>query len=366
MHYLDANATEPLRPEARDAIAAAFHVTGNPSSVHGAGRAARRIMEDARELLADRFGGRAADLVFTSGGTEADVLAIHALGAGRRLIVGATEHDAVRAAAPGAAVLPVDRSGVADLEALAALLADGPPTLVCLMLANNETGVLQPVADAAALCRRYGARLHVDAVQAAGRMAVDLRALDADSLAVSSHKLGGPAGAGALLLAPDVSSIAPLICGGGQERGRRGGTPPVAVIAGFAAAAAASGDASVLAPLRDAAEAAAVACGAVVCGAEAPRLPNTTCLALPGVRADAQVIALDLAGVAVSAGAACSSGKVAASHVLQAMGLGMLAAQAIRVSLPWNATRADVEAFASGYTKACLALRAGEVEARQG
>jgi cysteine desulfurase len=258
----------------------------------------------------------------------------------------------------------VDRNGIADLEALAAMLAHGAPALVCLMLANNETGVLQPVAEAAALCRRYGARLHVDAVQAAGRMAIDLRTLCADSLAVSSHKLGGPAGAGALLLAPDVSSIAPLIAGGGQERGRRGGTPPVAVIAGFAAAAAASGDAHALTPLRDAAETAAVACGAMVCGADAPRLPNTACLALPGVRADAQVIALDLAGVAVSAGAACSSGKVAASHVLAAMGLGALAGQAIRVSLPWNATWADVKAFAEGYRQTSLALRAGEVEAR--
>ena len=364
MPYLDANATEPLRPEARAAVAAALEVTGNPSSVHGPGRAARRIMEDARESLAARFGGRAADLVFTSGGTEADALAIHALGAGRRLIVGATEHDAVRAAAPDAAILPVDRSGVADLDALAALLADGPPALVCLMLANNETGVLQPVAAASALCRRHGARLHVDAVQAAGRMAVDLRALGADSLAVSSHKLGGPAGAGALLLAPDVSSIAPLISGGGQERGRRGGTPPVAVISGFAPAAAVAGDAGRLASLRDAAEAAAVACGAVVCGADAPRLPNTTCLALPGVRSDAQVIALDLAGVAVSAGAACSSGKVAASHVLQAMGLGALAGQAIRVSLPWNATRADVEAFAERYATTCSALRSADATAR--
>ena len=357
MHYLDANATEPLRTQARDAVAAALDVTGNPSSVHAAGRAARRIMEDARDSLAARFGGRAADLVFTSGGTEADALAIHALGAGHRLIIGATEHDAVRAAARGAEVLPVDRSGVADLDALAALLENRPPALVCLMLANNETGVVQPIADAAGLCRRHGARLHVDAVQAAGRMAVDLRALGAASLAVSSHKLGGPAGAGALLLAPDMSSIAPLIAGGGQERGRRGGTPPVAVIAGFAAAAAASGDSSALAPLRDAAEAAAVACGAVVCGADASRLPNTTCLALPGVRADAQVIALDLAGVAVSAGAACSSGKVAASHVLDAMGFGALAGQAIRVSLPWNATWADVAAFAEAYTKAAAALR---------
>lgn len=349
MHYLDANATEPLRPEARAAMAAALDVTGNPSSVHGAGRAARRVMEDARETLAARFGGRPADLVFTSGGTEADALAIHALGAGRRIVMSATEHDAVRAASPGAAILPVDRTGVADLDALEALLAGGSLALVCLMLANNETGTLQPVAAAAALCRRHGARLHVDAVQAAGRMAVDFAALGADSLAISSHKLGGPAGAGALLLCPDAASIAPLIAGGGQERGRRGGTPPVAVIAGFAAAALAAGDAGSLAPWRDAAEQAALACGAVVCGAGAPRLPNTTCVALPGVRADAQVIALDLAGVAVSAGAACSSGKVASSHVLEAMGLGPLAGQAIRVSLPWNACAADVAAFATAY-----------------
>lgn len=366
MHYLDANATEPLRPEARAAIAAALDVTGNPSSVHGAGRAARRIMEDAREALAARFGGRAADFVFTSGGTEADALAIHALGAGRRVIISAIEHDAVRAAAAGAASLPVDRHGVADLDRLASLLAEGMPTLVCLMLANNETGVLQPVAEAAALCRRHGARLHVDAVQAAGRMTVDFAALGADSLAISSHKLGGPTGAGALLLAPEASACAPLIAGGGQERGRRGGTPPVAAIAGFAAAAAAaggaapaaaSGGAAALAPLRDAAEQAAVACGAVICGANAARLPNTTCIALPGVRADAQVIALDLAGVAVSAGAACSSGKVAASHVLAAMGLGPLAGQAIRVSLPWNTTVEDVTAFAAAYAQMAERLR---------
>ncbi len=370
MHYLDANATEPLRPEARAAMAAALEVTGNPSSVHGAGRAARRVMEDAREALAVRFGARPADLVFTSGGTEADALAIHALGAGRRRIIGATEHDAVRAAAPDAAVLPVDGDGVADLDALAVLLSDGPPALVCLMLANNETGTLQPVAEAAALCRRYGARLHVDAVQAAGRIAIDLAALAADSLAISSHKLGGPAGAGALLLAADASPIVPLIAGGGQERGRRGGTPPVAAIAGFAAAAqacdaaaqangaaAAQACGAALGPLRDAAEQAAIACGAVVCGGGAPRLPNTTCVALPGVRADAQVIALDLAGVAVSAGAACSSGKVAASHVLAAMGLGALAGQAIRVSLPWNATREDVIAFAQAYAGMAARLR---------
>ncbi len=350
MTYLDANATEPVRPAALAAAAAVMRSVGNPSSVHAAGRAARRVLEDARERLAARFGAAPADLVFTSGGTEADAWAVRALGAGRRVIVGATEHDAVRAAAAGAAVLKVDGEGIADLDALRRWLAEGPPALVCLMLANNETGAIQPVAEAAALCRAAGALLHVDAVQAAGRMAVDLAALGADSLALSSHKLGGPAGAGALLLGRRAGEIiTPLIVGGGQERGRRGGTPPLPAIAGFAAAAAEATDAAGLAGLRDAIEQAALAAGAVAIGAGAPRLPNTTCLALPGVRAETQVIALDLAGIAVSAGAACSSGKVARSHVLDAMGLGRLAGEAIRVSLPWSATASDVAAFARAY-----------------
>jgi cysteine desulfurase len=359
MHYLDANATQPLRPAARAAILSALQVCGNPSSVHGAGRAARRIQEDARERLAVRFGAPAAHLVFTSGGTEADAVAIHAMAGGRRIIVSAIEHDAIRAAAPCAVVLPVDPGGTAELGVLADILGDGVPSLVCLMLANNETGVIQPVAAAAATCRRFGALLHVDAVQAAGRVPVDLSAIGAHSLAISSHKLGGPAGVGALLLAEDAPFGRALIGGGGQERGRRGGTPAVALIAGFAAAADAARDDDwrAIAALRDGAEAAAIASGAVVCGDPANRLPNTTCLALPGVRADAQVIALDLAGVAVSAGAACSSGKVAVSHVLLAMGLGPLAGQAIRVSLPWNVTPDDVHAFAAVYARVADRLR---------
>jgi cysteine desulfurase len=360
MHYLDANATQPLRPAARDAVLAALDITGNPSSVHQAGRAARRIMEDSREAIARRFGARPEDLVFTSGGTEADALAIHAMPAKRRLIISAIEHDAVRAAAAGALMVPAGADGVADIDALAALLGDGVPSLVCLMLANNETGVIQPVQQAAAICRRHGAIVHVDAVQAAGRVTVDLATLGAHSLAVSSHKLGGPAGAGALLLAPDAPFAAALIAGGGQERGRRGGTPPVALIAGFAAAAIASAedDPDRIARLRDQAERAAEQAGAIVCGDRARRLPNTTCLALPGVRADAQVIAFDLERIAVSAGAACSSGKVAASHVLRAMGLGTLAEQAIRVSLPWNVAQADIDVFAAAYPRVADRLRA--------
>jgi cysteine desulfurase len=357
MFYLDANASEPLRPEAKAAMREAFEVTGNPSSVHAAGRAARRMLEDARERIADRFRVRDQDVVFTSGGTEADALAVHALSIDRRVMLCATEHDAIRAAASGAVVLPVDCNGVADLEVLRGWLRSGPAALVCLMLANNETGTIQPIAEAAALCREHGALLHVDAVQAAGRIPVDMTVLGCHSIAVSAHKFGGPAGVGALLVSPDLAGLTPLIAGGGQERGRRGGTPALGAIAGFAAVSDRLYDQSRLAALRDRAEAAAVHHGAIVCGGGAARLANTTSLALPGVRADAQVIALDLEGIAVSAGAACSSGKVQTSHVLTAMGLGARAAQAIRVSLPWNVTDDAIDAFEAAYARMAARLR---------
>jgi cysteine desulfurase len=343
--YLDANATEPLRPEARAAVLAALDAGGNPSSVHGSGRAARRRLEEAREAVGDRFGARAADVVFISGGTEANALAVHGLGRGRRLLVGATEHPAVLAAAgPDAGVIPVLSDGTLDLAALERLLAAGPPALVCLMAANNETGVLHPLAAAAALCRGHGALLHVDAVQAAGRVPLEP---GADSLAISGHKLGGPPGAGALLLRPGLELPA-LIAGGGQERGRRGGTEPLPAIAGLAAAAAVTADTARLAALRDRIEA-GIGADAILAGAGAPRLPNTTCLILPGVPAETQVIALDLAGLRVSAGAACSSGKVARSPVLAAMGFGALAGCGIRVSLPWNAPEDAAERFLAAW-----------------
>jgi cysteine desulfurase len=356
MIYLDANATEPLRPCAREAVIAAMDLVGNPSSIHTAGRQARRVLDAARAQIAASLGADAEGLVFTSGGTEANALAVAGLGRARRILCGATEHAAVLESAPGAPRLPVDRAGAIDLGALDSMLAQGGPALVCIMLANNETGVIAPMYDIVRLCRRHGALLHVDAVQAAGRMAVDLGKLGADSLAVSGHKLGGPKGAGALLLARGRDIAAPLIAGGGQERGRRGGTPSLPAIAGFAAALqeAACGMPA-LALLRDDAEAFAVAAGAIVCGA-GPRLPNTTCLALPGVRSDGQVIALDLAGIAVSAGAACSSGKVAPSHVLDAMGLPY-ATCAIRVSLPWNATADDIDVFARAYAAMAARMR---------
>ncbi len=351
--YLDANASEALRPEALEASIAALHLPGNPASVHGDGRRARALLEGSRERIAALFGADPAGLVFTSGGTESNVLAMRTLGAGRRVLVGATEHDAVRRAVDGAEAVTVDGNGVVDLHALAALLAAKPPALVCLMHANNETGVLHPLAEASALCRRHGALLHVDAVQSAGRVPVSLDSCGADSLALSGHKLGGPKGAGALLLRdPGAGAASPMLAGG-QERGRRGGTPALPAIAGFAAAcvaACADGDAPArLEALRDRIERAAVAAGAIACGAAAPRLGNTACLALPERRADAQLIALDLQGFAVSAGAACSSGKVARSHVLEAMGLQHLAGHAIRVSLPWNAKAEHADRFVAAY-----------------
>lgn len=349
--YLDANATEPLRPQARAALLEVLQRVGNPSSVHQAGRQARRVLEQAREAIAGLFGAPPAGVVFTSGGTEANALAIRGLAAGRRVLVGASEHAAVREAAPGAsASIPVLPDGQVDLEALSALLIEGGPALVALMAANNETGVLHPVAEVAALCRAHGALLHVDAVQAAGRVPVSLAGWGADSLAVSGHKLGGAPGAGALLLRPGLD-LTPLIHGGGQERGRRGGTEALPAIAAMAAAAEAACAAPASPALRDRLESLVRDASPEVqaVGAEAPRLPNTSCLLVPFARAETLVIALDLMGVQVSAGAACSSGKVAESQVLRAMGLGELAGHGLRVSLPWNALPDVPERFAQAW-----------------
>ncbi|HVE23677.1 MAG TPA: aminotransferase class V-fold PLP-dependent enzyme [Acidocella sp.] len=350
MLYLDANATEPLRPEARQASVAALGL-GNPSSTHAAGRAARRVLEDARETVARFFGAAAKDVIFCSGATEANALAVHALGAGRPKLCGATEHDAIRAATPDAIIVPVDARGQADLAALDALLAaQAIPALVCLMAANNETGILHDIEAAGRICAAHGALLHVDAVQAVGRDNRDWFGLGAASIAVSGHKFGAPMGAGALIVSAG-RAVAPLLPGGGQEQGRRGGTPSLPAIAGLAAALGAPYDSAKIVAYRDEIEAFCVRLGAMVPGAGAPRLPNTTCLALPGVRADTQLIALDMAGIAVSAGSACSSGKVAASHVLEAMGAGALAGQAIRVSLPWDVAADAVPAFCAAYEK---------------
>lgn len=352
--YLDHNATAPVRPEAVAAVTQALAAVGNPSSVHAAGRAARARLETARTQVAELIGAPASTVVFVSGGTEANALALEsAIAAGaRRLIVSAVEHDSVietaRASGVPVDVLPVDHRGIADLGWLAARLeawdpADGRP-FVALMLANNETGVIQPVRAAADLVGAADGWLHVDAAQAAGKVPVDSRALGADTLALTAHKLGGPQGVGALTFGPRAS-LSRRQHGGGQERGRRAGTENIPGIAGFGAAAAAAGrdlpGFAALAVGRDAAEARLKAAGAVIMGEGAPRLPNTLCAALPGAPADMQVMGLDLSGVMVSAGAACSSGKVRISHVLAAMGQTDYAACAIRISAGWTTTDGD-------------------------
>lgn len=363
--YLDHNATTRARPEAIAAMTRVMEAVGNPSSIHAAGRAARAVMEQARADVGALIAAPASTVVFTSGGTEANALAIgSAVAAGaRRLIVSAIEHDSVRetAAASDAAVefLPVDRNGVADLGWLQERLArwdaaDGRP-FVALMLANNETGVVQPVAEAAELVRAADGWLHVDAIQAAGKIPVDSRAIGADTLSISAHKLGGAPGVGALTFGPRAV-LSRLQHGGGQERGRRGGTENLPGISAFGAAAKVAADE--LANFgrnmawRDAVAARVKASGAVVMGEAEPRLPNTLCVATPDWTSDLQVMALDLAGVMVSAGSACSSGKVKASPVLAAMGQGDLAACAIRVSGGWDTTETDWNRFADAWLEA--------------
>jgi cysteine desulfurase len=347
--YLDWNATAPLRPEAIDAMTDALGRCGNPSSVHRFGREARRALERARAQVAALAGASAASVVFTSGGTEANQLAVRGV-RDRPVLVSAIEHDSVRRAVPDAQVIPVSGSGLVDLAALAHLLDEvARPALVSIMLANNETGVIQPIAEAARLAHARGALVHCDAVQGAGKLPLDISALGIDLLTLSAHKLGGPPGVGALLVSADVPLVA-LQTGGGQERGRRAGTENLPGIAGFGAAAetaaARLADWSAVARLRDVAEARlkAIAPEAVVYGADTQRLPNTLAISMPGVAAATQVMALDLAGVMVSAGAACSSGKVKRSHVLDAMGVAPAEAEcAIRVSLGWSTSEADID-----------------------
>ncbi len=364
--YLDYNATAPIRPQAAEAVARALAVGGNPSSVHAAGRAARAVLEAARGQVAALIGASPSAIVFTSGGTEANALAIgSALDAGaRRLLVGATEHDSVlqAARASGADVLvwPVSAEGVADLEWLEQRIAgwtraDGP-LFAALMLANNETGVIQPVKQAAALLRAAGGRLHVDAVQAAGKVAIDFSDMGAATLSLSAHKLGGPQGSGALVAAPNAG-LSRQLHGGGQERSRRAGTENLSGAAGFGAACAAAladlGSVAMQAAWRDeAAERLAKAAPIVVMGQGAERLPTVLSFAVAGFGSELQVVQMDLAGVMVSAGAACSSGKVGPSAVLTAMGQGKLAGSALRVSGGWASTEADWDRFVTAWLAA--------------
>jgi len=368
--YLDWNATTPLRPEAAAAMSAVFTRCGNPSSVHRCGRATRQVVDHARSAVGAVVNAPPEGVVFVSGGTEANHLAL--LGPKRdRVLVSGVEHDSVLRAVPEAERIPVDRDGVVLLDALDRLLAgDSRRALVSVMYANNETGVVQPVAAIAAIARAHGALFHCDAVQAAGKIPLDAKAVGADLFTLSAHKLGGPAGVGALVVTDELE-LTPLLRGGGQEGGRRAGTENVAGIAGFAAAAlAAVQEIAVydrVHALRDALEAEilAIAPDAVVLSAGAPRLPNTAAIAMAGVAAETQVVALDLDGVMVSAGAACTSGKVGPSHVLEAMGVGPdLVRSTIRVSLGWNSSEADVAHFLRAWSALYRRCRGSSFGAR--
>jgi cysteine desulfurase len=356
--YLDHNATTPVRPEAAEAVARGLALGGNPSSVHAAGRKARAVVEDARAAVAALAGASPASVTFTSGGTEANALAIEsAVAAGLdRLLVLATDHDSVleSARATGAPLhlWPVDGGGVADLDWLAARLDEGGRPLVAVAWANHETGVVQPIAEIAERVRAAGGWLHVDAVQAASKRPLSWTEVAADTLSLSAHKLGGPQGVGALVAGPRAV-LSRRLHGGGQERGVRAGTENVPGIAGFGAAALHAAPLSAQAPWRDAAAERLVReAGAVVLGAGAERLEHVLCLAAEGFPSELQVMLLDLAGVQVSAGSACSSGKVKASRVVAAMGREDLAPYALRVSGGWSTTEADWARFADAWLDA--------------
>jgi cysteine desulfurase len=375
--YLDWNATTPLRPEAKAAMVAAWELSGNPSSVHSEGRKARRLLEDARAAVAQAVGARAPDVVFSSGGTEANALALTpglrrgASAPVTRLLVSAVEHASVlaggRFAVDTIGTINVTRAGLVDLEHLRALLADGPPALVSVMLANNETGAIQPVAEVAGIVHAAGGLLHVDAIQAFGKIPFDLGTTQTDLLTLSAHKIGGPKGVGALVLAEGVEGLEALLRGGGQELGRRAGTENVAGISGFGAAAKAAmvalkADAIRVRELRDLLEhGLRQTPGLVVFSDEVKRLPNTVLFTAPGMKAETAVIGFDLNGVAISSGSACSSGKVQPSHVLEAMGYHQELAQGgVRLSLGWSTTETDVDLTLKAWLKLADTLVKGE------
>ncbi|MCK1473362.1 cysteine desulfurase [Bradyrhizobium sp. 197] len=366
--YLDWNATTPLRAEARSAMLAAYELIGNPSSVHAEGREARRLVEDARATLAAAVGALPRNVVFTSAGTEANALALSPGLRGpsgrpvERLLVSAIEHASVLAGgrfpADEIGQIRVTRSGVIDLDHLKAMLSDGPPALVSIMAANNETGALQPVAEAAAIVHEARGLLHVDAIQTLGKIHFDIKAMGADLATFSAHKISGPKGVGALVVAEGVAGLEPVLRGGGQELNRRAGTENVAGIAGFGAAVrialqALPEDAERMATLRDRLEAGIRrVAGAIVFSNDVERLPNTVLFTAPGLKAETAVIGFDLEGVAVSSGSACSSGKVQPSHVLSAMGYDAAVAQgAVRLSLGWSTGPDDINRALEAWRK---------------
>ena len=377
--YLDYNATAPALPEVQEAHARALALTGNPSSVHAEGRRVRAMIEDARRQVAALVGVASERVVFTSGGSEANMTALapengaalEGVGQCARCLVSQIEHPSVLAGGrfqkEKVSSIAVDGEGRIKPSALETELAASPePALVSVMLANNETGVLQPIAEIAECVRSHGGLLHSDMVQAVGRVAIDMGATRADLASFSAHKIGGPQGVGALVLGERLDELkAPLIAGGSQENRRRAGTENVAGIVGFGVAAECASDnlrrIGVLAQLRERLERGIceIAPKAVIFSREAERLANTTCFAQAGMSAETLVIAFDLAGVSLSAGAACSSGKVERSHVLEAMGVPeMLAAAAVRVSLGHGTQERDVEHFLSAWREIYEAFEA--------
>ena len=374
--YLDWNATTPLRPEARQAMAAAAELCGNPSSIHAEGRRARRMVEDARAQVAAAVGALPRNVVFTSGGTEANALALAPglRGASgqpvERLVVSAIEHPSVlaggRFSLDSTAKVGVT-GGMVDLDRLRALLSSGPPALVSVMAANNETGVIQPVAEVAGIVHAAGGLLHVDAIQAFGKIPFDINVMGANLATFSAHKIGGPQGVGALVLADGLSGLEPLLRGGGQELSRRAGTENVAGIAGFGAAAKVAvgvrqEDAARILALRNRLEKGLQDTGLTsILAQNASRLPNTTLFTAPRLKAETAVIGFDLEGIAVSSGSACSSGKVQPSHVLEAMGFPRNIAQgAVRLSLGWSTTEADIDRCLEAWRKLANTLLSGE------
>jgi cysteine desulfurase len=381
--YLDWNATAPLRPEAQRAMAAAWQIVGNPSSVHAEGRQARRLVEEAREAIATAVGASARNVIFTSGGTEANTLALTpGLHRDRgtplqRLMLSAIEHPSVLAGGrfPAAAIsrIQVTSSGVIDLDHLKSRLGEqaAGPTLVSIMAANNETGALQPIEKAAEIVHAAGGLLHVDAIQAFGKISSDINGMGADLVTLSAHKIGGPKGVGAVVLAEGISGLEPLLRGGGQERSHRAGTENVAGIAGFGAAAVAAvsaleANAARLRLLQDRLESGLKETSQLILfSKDVPRLPNTTLFTVPGLRAETAVIGFDLEGIAVSSGSACSSGKVQPSHVLEAMGFPRdLTQGAVRLSLGWSTSEADIDHCLKAWRKLANTLLRGSEETR--
>ena len=363
MIYLDYNATTPMRIAVKRCVIDALDALGNPSSIHSSGRSARAMVEKARGEIAGAFGVTHENIIFTSGATEANTLALAGTKR-RRVLVSGVEHLSVLEALGNVEKITVDQTGLVSPECLDTLLRyDANSVLVSIMLANNETGVIQPIAELARIAHEHGALFHCDAVQAPGRIPLNMSELGVDMMTLSAHKIGGPKGIGALFLAPGVE-ITSIFNGGGQERGRRGGTENVPAIAGFGAAVMdiheMLNNAGHIARLRDGMEQAILeqAPEVVIHGHKAPRLVNTSSFGVDGVSAETQVIALDLSGIAISSGSACSSGKVTPSHVLRAMGQSeTMSASSVRVSIGVETKEEEIERFVDAWVSSLKMIK---------